>query len=372
MRLFEKTIKPQKRPHRRTTPWLEKTAKNSEELLTQAKDLPLLQAAIISKRTGVQIGVEDLKPISAKEAFKSEAMKMAIEKLKTDPEYKEEVAEEAKMLLSEEIEGSRGRRYGRSRGSQDYDDREGMIPYQPLGPIDIIQQYHQIAENFPKNGGLSNILQPEVLLGFLDFAKTMMGPKNLPNNNNSRGVDVVMVEVDGQLVEMTRAGYTIYKRQRDELLKLKPAVPAIASTSTEGPTPASTGTVTPEVRNHAITTPEAVTVTQGTVQVETPPADIGEKPQLPVPMEVLLEMAGTITPYFDGTPAAWVKDLREQAKTDPNVASFAQIFMVMDADTIIKTVKPYAVYPELAPFIKRLEDKKVWVEEAFKLLRESK
>ena len=273
-------------------------------------------------------------------------------------------------VSSEEIEGSRGRRYGRSLGSQDYDDREGMIPYQPLGPIDIIQQYHQIAENFPKGGGLGNLMDPTVLTSLIGLFQTMMAPKS----SGISHTDMVAVEVDGQLIDMPRPAYLAFKKQREEFLKLKTAVPALsaASTSSNGPTPASAGTVTPEVKDNTIVTPEAVTVIQGTIQVETPPADTGAKPQLPVPMEVLLEMARTITPYFDGTPAAWVKDLREQSKTDSNVASFVQIFMVMDADTIIKAVKPYAVYPELAPFIKRLEDKKAWVEEAFKLLRESK
>ena len=50
MRLFGSPLKGKKRPHRKIKSWLDKEAKNSDELLHQAKDLPLIQAAIIRKR----------------------------------------------------------------------------------------------------------------------------------------------------------------------------------------------------------------------------------------------------------------------------------------------------------------------------------
>jgi hypothetical protein len=48
-------IQKNKKIRRRQSNWLNKTTKNSEDLLTQLKELPLLKAVIISKRTGVVI-----------------------------------------------------------------------------------------------------------------------------------------------------------------------------------------------------------------------------------------------------------------------------------------------------------------------------
>ena len=50
--LFGNPLKNKKRTQRKPMTWLDKEAKNSDNLLHQAKDLPLLQAAIITKRTG--------------------------------------------------------------------------------------------------------------------------------------------------------------------------------------------------------------------------------------------------------------------------------------------------------------------------------
>jgi len=50
MGLFGNTQKGKKRTRRKPMTWLDKDAKNSDNLLHQAKELPLLQAAIISRR----------------------------------------------------------------------------------------------------------------------------------------------------------------------------------------------------------------------------------------------------------------------------------------------------------------------------------
>ena len=50
MGLFGSPLKNKKRTHRKPMTWLDKEAKNSDNLLHQTKDLPLIQAAIIRKR----------------------------------------------------------------------------------------------------------------------------------------------------------------------------------------------------------------------------------------------------------------------------------------------------------------------------------
>ena len=48
--LFGNPLNNKKRTQRKPMTWLDKEAKNSDNLLHQTKDLPLLQAAIIRKR----------------------------------------------------------------------------------------------------------------------------------------------------------------------------------------------------------------------------------------------------------------------------------------------------------------------------------
>lgn len=107
-----------------------------------------------------------------------------MDRLEKDPEYQDEAAQQAMDLLQEE--GLRGGRCRRMRGGPDYDfpGGPGMMPWGPQGPVDVIQQYREIAENFPKGGGLGNLLDPTVLTGLIGLAQTLLAPKN---NGNSHG-----------------------------------------------------------------------------------------------------------------------------------------------------------------------------------------
>ena len=62
-------------------------------MVAEAKSLPLVKAAIISKRTCVPITSADLSPFSLGKIFKAEAMKLAVDRLKDDSEYHDEVSE---------------------------------------------------------------------------------------------------------------------------------------------------------------------------------------------------------------------------------------------------------------------------------------
>ena len=76
-------------------------------MVAEAKSLPLVKAAIISKRTGVPITSADLSPFSLGKIFKAEAMKLAVDRLKDDSEYHDEVSERKRPddLLQKSMSG---------------------------------------------------------------------------------------------------------------------------------------------------------------------------------------------------------------------------------------------------------------------------
>ena len=61
MNLFGSPTKSKKSPPlRKSMPWLDKETQKSDQLFAEAKELPLLKAAIIGRRTSVVTTTEDM------------------------------------------------------------------------------------------------------------------------------------------------------------------------------------------------------------------------------------------------------------------------------------------------------------------------
>jgi hypothetical protein len=204
MGLFGGPKQPQPlRRRRRKKTWLEKEAAGASDLVEKAKlKNPALQAAIIHQATGVDIKAADIKAETPEDILDAKVMTAALEDIEKDPEFMEQA--KAAALDRMYARGPSGRRrFQRGGGDGEY---EG-IPYGygyggPQDPLEMVRLVRELETELKGGGALSRISDSPVLIKLIEtVVPALLGKQGPP----PAGPAIVSVEVDGELVEMTRA-----------------------------------------------------------------------------------------------------------------------------------------------------------------------
>jgi hypothetical protein len=212
-RLFRRKPAPQRRRRSATSPWLRKIIKTeSAKKLVQnmIENNAVVQAAIIHSLTGLDINAADVKIETPEEAFERIIFNAAIKDLARDERF----IEEAKQILMDRAYGSigfLGRGGGQGGGPPGSQNSGGAGRLDPLYILDLAEQIKA------KVGGASTleaVMKSPVLI---EIIKTIIPALLSRMNNQQQGQttppsDLIEVEVDGQLVEMTMRGYETWKR----------------------------------------------------------------------------------------------------------------------------------------------------------------
>jgi len=362
MNLFGKKEKvvpaPKRRSRNKPSMWMRAATKTSDPLLQKIRDTsPTMQAAIISKITGVPFTKEDIPisdPLKAMEARVTEA---AMKDIENDEDFIESYKDG--MLENLYTKSGAGRRRMFRRGRGDGQEFEGMGSpayggFDPTNPLAMFDLVDQLKERIGGGSAIDKLANSTVLSDIVKVViPALMGGKGGQQNvpQIAPRPAMVAVEVDGQLVEMTRQGYEIYKKQREQLL-LQGGGKVAEPPPRRPPAPPNTGTKPPK---------EEVPATD----VEQPLSDNAEEaPSLILPesvIQTLVEVAKRFEAGMNLPPEKFVQDLYEESLTDTDSAViFSALAKVADYDDALAKASNFKHYPDLLPFITKLEANRPW------------
>jgi hypothetical protein len=301
--------------------------------------------------TGIPVSAADIKPESAADAFQSKIILAAMDKIDQTPELIEEATE---MMLDKISREGRTRRRPRGDGQE----FEGMVPayggFDPSNPLAMFDLVDQLKERIGGGSAIDKLANSTVLSDIVKVViPALMGGKGGQQNvpQIAPRPAMVAVEVDGQIVEMTRQGYEIYKRQREQLL-LQAGGKVAEPPPRRPPAPPNTGAKPPK---------EEVLATD-----EQPLPDNAENgvPSIVLPesvVQTLVEVAKRFEAGMKLPPENFVQDLYETSMTNENDAViFIALAKVADYDDALAKVSNFKSYPELLPFITKLEANRPW------------
>jgi hypothetical protein len=257
-RLFRRKPAPRRRRRSATSPWLRRIIKedSSKKLIERlVQDNPVVQAAIVHGLTGIDINPADIRIETPEEAFERIIFNAAIKDLARDERF----IEEAKQILMDRAYDSIGGflgRGGKQRGGPTGSQNSGAAGR--LDPLYILDLAKQIKAKVGNGSTLETLMKSPVLI---EIIKTIIPALLSRVNNQQQGqtappCDLINVEMDGQLIEMTRRGYQTWKS-----LKGPPAG--------NGPEPGPAVAPTPAMSEAAATAP----------QVAGPPDSTGDPSQ---------------------------------------------------------------------------------------------
>ena len=205
-----------------------------------------------------------------------------------------------------------------------------------------------------------------IIPGFTGSADTGAG--------NGEGRTIV-IDVDGQLTKMSPQAYEAYRAQREQLQlaqsKLQQLsggeVPDVVTEGQADGKPDAAGNLAVETDNEEVDISPIVIskqpdMGQATTE-EAKPAEIDVGDFLP--------FAELIANAMEGTPQEFAEDLAASAEGGNQDARFLLLYLsTATYDKLMDLVKPYAQTEGLTEYIKKLVDKKEWVEEALASIRQ--
>lgn len=336
-----------RRRRNRTSSWLAREAKASENLIQKVKQgSPKLQAAIVTKATGVPLEKEDIRLTDPSEEIESRVAEAAMKDIETDPDF----IQAYKDSIIDKIYAKGGvparRRLMRRQDLQEGEQLEGIDPYgyqnQPQTPLEMIDMVDAIKEKVGGGGTMRGIT--DIVTSLAPILPLLLGSKNGGNQSVPQiaaPANLVAVEVDGQLVEMTRQGYEIYKRQRDRLKAIESGQPPPA-----------------ENKNSVSTPADAVKSSSQPPPVVDNPIELDEKWRVQI-----IEASKVFLDNMDKKPDEFAELLDKWANTDqePNALIVYNVLKTVSFEDGLSTLLRLKHYPDLLPLINKLEAKQEWV-----------
>ena len=374
MRIFEKNQQePQpKRRRQRKNKWLVKAAATMEPALdAMVKSNPLLQAAVLSKATGITIEPKDI--LNPEQAFEAAVTAAALPEMLKDVEY----MEEAKNLMLDRMyaKGTGHRRLTRPGRGGDGNGSDGEFPpggygNGPMTPMQMVDEVDQLKERLGGGGSLKTLSESPVIMQLIQtFAPLLLGGgKNASPPPQIQGPSLIAVEVEGKLVQMTMDGYEVYKKMRQEKLLLNSApktdVPAIVAAAAAPPVPAAAPAASAAV-------PAAAADVKPNAPVEHP---VPPKPDVELPEEVIEQLVSAAKEFEDGMNKpgdVFAQEMFDQGETNPQIKFISGIIAKLaDYDEMMAKLFPFRYYKELEPFIIKLETNKEWAVKALAKIKE--
>ncbi len=343
---------------------------------------PVIEAAVLSKHFGVPINPNDLKPEPPVERLRKKVFDLANESLVTNEENKERAIDAAFQELegTSQFPGNRKRipywRRGVGKGKE-LDD-EFMEQYPTGSPLEeTLNTMDILEERFGKRqpGFIDAMLQPggvgTELVKLLTTAMTAKGSSQAPTNGTPMlpptGREMIAVEVDGKLVEMSREGSSIYKRQREDLQRLKAGTSNTSNVAIESKT------------TETKTTEDSVP----TSQVQSPIENIGQaspnvESTFPPPLKSYIEshisaftdVGQIIIDEIAHPPEQFADIIKQLAQSgDMTFVVILEYLKTHTADQILQMLDMLKQYPELSPYIQKTKDNRNWVEAVLENLK---
>ncbi len=337
-----------------------------ERLMARAKTDPTAEAAMIAKETGIEI-----KPLDELKQQEREVDKKITEMALAEIESDEVLKKRATQIKVEKILGSDPR-----------DGYEEEGPYYPpegeRGPLESIRVYRELEKEFGSGTGAFSFLKnPEVIAQLLITLRSIFPSASggvVSGAGDAEGRTIV-VEVDGQMIEMSPQAYQAYRAQREQLklaqskLKQLPggetsdvdtkgqsgSKSKIAGNLTEEDYDEEAG-ITPFVSDKQ---PDMGQVTSE--EIKPGEFDIGE----------FVSFAGEIATAMEGSPQQFAEDLAASAKGGNKDAQMLLLFLsTVTCDRLTELIKPYEQTEGLSQYINKLTENKEWVEEALESIRQ--
>ncbi len=367
MRIFDfGKKKPNRAKTRKRMTRVEKRKDWAEErLMARAKTDPITEAAMIAKETGIEI-----KPLDELKQQEIEVDKKITEMALAEIESDEVLKKRATQIKVEKILGSDPR---------DGYEEEGPYysPEGERGPLESIRVYRELEKEFGSGtGALSFLKDPEVIAQLLITLRSIIpgaygGAVSGAGDAEGR---TIVVEVDGQMIEMSPQAYRAYKAQREQLKLARSKLQQLpggetSDVDTEGQSGSRSeiaGSVTEEDYDEEAgiapivsgKQPDMGQVTRG--EVKPGEFDIGE----------CITFAEEIASAMEGSPQQFAEDLAASAKGGNQDAQMLLLFFsTVTYDQLITLVKPYEQTEGLLKYINKLTDNKEWVEEALENIR---
>ena len=372
---------PPRRRRQRRNQWLSKAAATLEPKLNDMVSTnALLQAAVLSKATGIAFESKDIKIQSPEEAFEAAVTTAALSEATKDKDYMEEAKE---VMLDRMYAKGTGHRRLTRPGSRGGDGSDGEFPpgynpgYDPNDPIHILDKADEIKERVGGGGGtLKAVLDSPVIMQLITtFAPMFLGGgKTAAPPPQIQGPSLIAVEVDGKIVQMTMEGFEVYKKMRQEQLLLNGAPPKPDAPMTIVPT----GSIPPAgVPANAVAASTAAVPAAAADKKETPaPVEhpVPPKPDVELPKETIDQLVTAAKEFEDGMKKpgdVFAQEMFDSGDINPQVKFFASIIAKLaDYDEMMAKLFPFRYYKELEPFIIKLEQNKEWAVKALAKLKE--
>jgi hypothetical protein len=261
----KKQVRQRRSPRRTASPWLrtvvkEPSTKRLVENMVQSN--AVLQAAIVAEMTGITIDPRDIKIASPEEAFEHFIINEALKDLAKDRDF----IAMAKEVVMDMIYESASRHFGLGkgqhggRGNNSGDGRPGSPHVEGSGQVDLLSMIDMVERLKAKVGNgstLETLLKSPVLI---ELVKTVIPTllsrvRNQQQGQTTLPSDLIEVEVDGELVEMTMRGYETWKSLKDRMAGGVDSLAGSPAGDSPEPGPAVVAP-TPAASEAAATTPQ--------------------------------------------------------------------------------------------------------------------
>lgn len=211
MKIFGLTIclsrkKPAREPRtrpRNSSPWLRKIAKeeSTKKLIDgMVQNNAVIQAAIVYEATGIEIDPADIKILTPQEAFEQALVAEVIKDLSND----KDLIERAKRIMMERARQDIGKHFGLDDGYAGQPPKDWMAEF---------EKFEAFRARLGGGSALQTVLNSKVLTELIKtIVPLIVGGQPGAQIGAKQPPDMFVVEIDGQLVEMTPQEYDAYKR----------------------------------------------------------------------------------------------------------------------------------------------------------------
>jgi len=227
MNIFWSKREPERRRRtKKSHKWLDQVKAEAESLSTLAgiNDDPIIKAAIMSRDNHFTITLEDFSEAkSVREVVYFQRILWMIEALQKQHSDYLNYAKRLAIQQGIEVIGARGVRHLSHDSAVEIYQEEANSNTRPVPPDIGRLMQEETRRRFPKGypratgSGLDETLIQNIRAA-KEFVKSEF---NKDESSLSSPSDIVVVEVDDELVEMTWADYEIFKRDREKLIQLK-------------------------------------------------------------------------------------------------------------------------------------------------------
>jgi hypothetical protein len=370
--LFSSRSNNGRKKKKKTNQWFRDAVKSdtTKELLgTLQKTNSTVQAAIISKATGITIDPKDIKVQTSTQKFEDMIAEKAMEEIAADPNS--EFVENAKQAMIFKLAGSNKGLFTRNMMNPDGDDSEyGPMTGGYFGPmgnsiLEVMDQIDEIKERVGGKNAIAQIGNSEVLIELIRQIMPAILGKNAPAPGPTPTSQTIMVDIDGNLIEMTRQVYQIYKAQQEKIKMLNTGNGHKPAEQTVTAEPAAPLPQKPIETKSA----EPILPVEPVNVIQEEPAqkkEINEATRI-----ALLDIGNRLMVAMDQLSAEeFITNLEEEAKEDTTVLIIYEFLKNIESyDNAVSYLANLEDDERFTTVITKIKENKTWVDAVFDIIK---